>query len=88
MPAAPEAGLKVALLEAGRPQSDKNFSELSPHFPFEVPQYGCGASFGKTRPVHPSSMSATSSRPIGSQTISKSRTPREGPAVLGWAGCA
>src|SRR5260370_39890030 len=27
-----EAGLKVALLEAGRPQSDKNFSEHKPVF--------------------------------------------------------
>jgi choline dehydrogenase-like flavoprotein len=27
-----EAGLKVALLEAGRPQSDKNFTEHVPHF--------------------------------------------------------
>src|SRR5271168_1623561 len=27
-----EAGLKVALLEAGRPQSDKNFSEHTPAF--------------------------------------------------------
>src|SRR5258708_10612089 len=27
-----EAGLKVALLEAGKPQSDRNFSELKPWF--------------------------------------------------------
>jgi choline dehydrogenase-like flavoprotein len=45
-----EAGLKVALLEAGRPQSDKNFSEHKP--PFEL-KYRNRATeiLRKTRPI-------------------------------------
>jgi len=45
-----EAGLKVALLEAGRPQSDKNFTEHKPPFELkyrnQAPEILC-----KTRPI-------------------------------------
>ncbi len=45
-----EAGLKVALLEAGRPQSDKNFSEHTP--PFELKYRNLAKEIvRKTRPI-------------------------------------
>ena len=45
-----EAGLKVALLEAGRPQSDKNFSEHKP--PFELKYRNLAKEIvRKTRPI-------------------------------------
>jgi len=45
-----EAGLKVALLEAGRPQSDSNFSEHKP--PFELKYRNLAAEIvRKTRPI-------------------------------------
>jgi choline dehydrogenase-like flavoprotein len=45
-----EAGLKVALLEAGRPQSDKNFSEHTP--PFELKYRNLAPEIlRKTRPI-------------------------------------
>ena len=54
-----EAGLKVAIVEAGRPQSDNNFSEHKPAFELEIPQYGTGNR--AQDPPHPdrSSTSAT-----------------------------
>jgi choline dehydrogenase-like flavoprotein len=44
-----EAGLKVALLEAGKPQSDQNFSEHKPAF--ELKYRNRTAEIRKTRPV-------------------------------------
>jgi choline dehydrogenase-like flavoprotein len=45
-----EAGLKVALLEAGRPQSDKNFTEHKPAF--ELKYRNCAPEIvRKTRPI-------------------------------------
>lgn len=45
-----EAGLKVALLEAGRPQSDKNFREHTP--PFELTYRNIAQGIvRKTRPI-------------------------------------
>jgi choline dehydrogenase-like flavoprotein len=45
-----EAGLKVALLEAGRPQSDANFSEHKPAFELKFRNMA-GQTLRKTRPV-------------------------------------
>ena len=45
-----EAGLKVALLEAGRPQSDKNFSEHKPSFELKYRNMALGL-IRKTRPI-------------------------------------
>ena len=45
-----ESGMKVALLEAGRPQSDKNFSEHTP--PFELKYRNLAPEIlRKTRPI-------------------------------------
>lgn len=45
-----EAGLKVALLEAGRPQSDKNFTEHQPAFELKYRNLATEI-VGKTRPI-------------------------------------
>jgi choline dehydrogenase-like flavoprotein len=45
-----EAGLKVALLEAGRPQSDKNFSEHKPAFELKYRNMAAEI-IRKTRPI-------------------------------------
>jgi glucoside 3-dehydrogenase (cytochrome c) catalytic subunit len=45
-----EAGLKVALVEAGRPQSDQNFTEHEPAFKLKY-RNRAGALRNKTRPV-------------------------------------
>jgi choline dehydrogenase-like flavoprotein len=45
-----EAGLKVALLEAGRPQSDKNFSEHKPEFELKY-RNKAHELIRKTRPI-------------------------------------
>ena len=45
-----EAGLKVALLEAGRPQSDKNFTEHKPEFELEY-RNKTTELIRKTRPI-------------------------------------
>jgi len=83
-----EAGLKVALLEAGRPQSDKNFTEHKPAFELKYRNMAAEI-IRKTRPSNPSSMSATNTRKTGSSTISRSRTPlRPTSRSTGWAGCA
>ena len=38
-----EAGLKVAMLKPGRPQSSENFSEHTPEIRTEVPRHGSGS---------------------------------------------
>src|SRR3989441_11396157 len=45
-----EAGLKVALLEAGKPQSDQNFSEHKPEFELKY-RNRAAEIVRKTRPV-------------------------------------
>src|SRR5256886_12948953 len=45
-----EAGLKVALVDAGRPQSDANFTEHVPHFKLKYRDHA-GEVIRKTRPV-------------------------------------
>src|SRR5258707_13501598 len=45
-----EAGLKVALLEAGRPQSDKNFTEHKPEFELKFRDKALELT-RKTRPI-------------------------------------
>src|SRR5579859_7666401 len=45
-----EAGLKVALLEAGRPQSDKNFTEHVPEFELKYHNRAREV-IGRTRPI-------------------------------------
>jgi choline dehydrogenase-like flavoprotein len=56
-----EAGLKVALLEAGRPQSDKNFTEHKPEF--ELKYRSSSARHGPSRS---NSAFATNIRTTGS----------------------
>jgi len=45
-----EAGLKVALVDAGRPQSDQNFTEHKPVFELEYRDHA-EALIRKTRPI-------------------------------------
>src|SRR3989475_12433747 len=45
-----EAGLKVALVDAGRPQSDQNFTEHVPHFKLRYRDQAPSV-IRKTRPV-------------------------------------
>src|SRR6266849_1651560 len=70
-----EAGLKVALLEAGRPQSDKNFTEHKPAFELKY-RNKAPEIIRKTRPSKSNLEFATSTPTTGSSTISKSRIRR------------
>src|SRR6184192_2705871 len=82
-----EAGLKVALLEAGRPQSDQNFTEHKPAFELKY-RNKAPEILNKTRPIQ-SKFACNEYNPIGSSTTS--RNPK--PLLLanhstGWAACA
>ena len=70
-----EAGLKVALLDAGKPQSDANFTEHKPEF--ELKYRNRAEEILRKDPAGPIAVSpAMNSTPTGLSTTSRSRTPR------------
>jgi len=83
-----EAGLKVALLEAGRPQTDANFSEHKPAFKLKYRNLAPDI-VRKTRPIQSKFDVCSEYTTTGSSTISRNRTPlQKTNRLTGWAASA